>query len=400
LGAVRLALYICPKPPNMHPLIPLAEKYGTPCYVYFKDIIERNFLRFQPLFDHVHYAVKANDSLAILQTLARLNAGFDIVSGGELAKVLRAGGDPAKVVFSGVGKQETEIEAALEKNIGCFNVESLFELHQIQQLAKKLNKRAAIAFRVNPDIAVETHPYITTGLKENKFGIPYREAERFYAIAKTLSHIEIKGIACHLGSLIFSKEPYLAALQKLLALDIEVSHIDIGGGFGVDKEKYFDSESLSREVKKITDKPIWVEPGRAIVAESGMLLTKVISIKSQEDKHFAIVDAGMNDFMRPCLYGAYHDIINLMPEKEAPKTYDIVGPVCETSDFFGKNRHLSILPNDILAITMAGAYGFCMSSHYNARPRAAEVMIDGEKDYLIRERENLNDLMAKEKCLP
>jgi diaminopimelate decarboxylase len=299
-----------------------------------------------------------------------------------------------------VGKLEAEIEYALQNNIGCFNVESLFELHQIQAIAKKLNKVAPIAFRVNPDIPIETHPYITTGLKENKFGVPYHEAADFYATAKKLSHIRIKGVACHLGSLIFSIEPYLLALQKLLALDIDVAHIDIGGGFGVDHKKHMEIELLSAEIKKITDKKIWVEPGRSIVAESGVLLTKVIALKSQYDKNFIIVDAGMNDFMRPCLYGAQHEIINLMPEKEIPRIYDIVGPVCETSDFFAKNVKCAAMPQDIFAIMLAGAYGFCMSSHYNSRPRCAEVLIDGEKDFLIRARETIDDLMEKERCLP
>jgi len=392
----------------------IAKVYGTPCYVYYRQIIEENFKRFQVNFEQVNYAVKANSNLAVLNILAKLGAGFDIVSGGELARVLKAGGNPKKIVFSGVGKQDDEIAAALTADIGCFNIESLFELEQLNHISTLLDKTPSIALRINPDIPVQTHPYISTGLKENKFGIAYEEALSLYQHAKTLSHIKIQGIACHLGSQIMSDEPYLIALHKILDLikllaekNITISHIDIGGGFGIDYQnnKNLDIASLSEKIKKlILDSnlklTLSVEPGRAIVANSGILLTKIISIKSQADKNFAIVDAAMNDFIRPALYDAWHDITPVIKHNGEYQKYDIVGPVCETGDFFGKDRKLCILPNDLLAITMAGAYGFVMSSNYNSRPRAAEVLIDHhDKHYLVRERETIEELMGKEKCL-
>ena len=392
----------------------IAEKYGTPCYVYYRQIIEDNFKRFQATFEQVNYAVKANSNLAVLNILAKLGAGFDIVSGGELARVLKAGGNPRKVVFSGVGKQDDEIQQALTANIGCFNVESLFELNQLNQLAKSLNKTANIALRINPDIPVQTHPYISTGLKENKFGIAYDDALALYQHASTLSHLKIHGIACHLGSQIMSEEPYLIALHKILDLinllaekNIIISHVDIGGGFGIDYQynKTLDIQMLSEKIKKSLlesnlNLTLSVEPGRAIVADSGILLTKVISIKSQADKNFAIVDAAMNDFIRPALYDAWHDITPVISHQGEMREYDIVGPVCETGDFFAKDRKLCILPNDLLVITMAGAYGFVMSSNYNSRPRAAEVLINTDNNYyLIRERETVEDLIGKERCL-
>ena len=392
----------------------IAEKYGTPCYVYYRQIIEDNFRHFQANFEQVNYAVKANSNLAVLNILAKLGSGFDIVSSGELARVLKAGGDPKKIVFSGVGKQDDEITQALTANIGCFNIESLFELEQLNTISTSLNKTASIALRINPDIPVQTHPYISTGLKENKFGIVYEEALSLYQYAKTLSNIKIQGIACHLGSQIMSEEPYLIALHKIIDLikllankDIIISHIDIGGGFGVGYQdnKNLDIISLSEKIQKlILDSnlklTLSVEPGRAIVANSGILLTRIISIKSQADKNFAIVDAAMNDFIRPALYDAWHEITPVISHPGEDQEYDIVGPVCETGDFFGKDRKLCILPNDLLVITMAGAYGFVMSSNYNSRPRAAEVLIDNDnKTYLIRERETIEDLMEKERCL-
>ncbi len=395
-------------------LTDIAGKFGTPCYVYYRQIIEDNFKHFQANFAQVNYAVKANSNLAVLNILAKLGAGFDIVSGGELARVLKAGGDPKKVVFSGAGKQDEEIQQALTANIGCFNVESLFELDQLNHLAKSLNKMAHIALRINPDIPVQTHPYISTGLKENKFGIAYDDAISLYQHAHSLSHLKINGIACHLGSQIMSEEPYLIALLKILDLikllaekDIMISHVDIGGGFGIDyqDQKKLNIASLSEKIKKLILESnlkltLSVEPGRAIVADSGVLLTKVISIKSQADKNFAIVDAAMNDFIRPALYDAWHDIKPVISHQGKLKDYDIVGPVCETGDFFAKNRKLCLLPNDLLVITMAGAYGFVMSSNYNSRPRAAEVLINTDnKPYLIRERETIEDLTGKERCL-
>jgi diaminopimelate decarboxylase len=388
----------------------IAEIYGTPCYVYSRQMLEKNFKSFQENFKEISYAVKANSNLAILEILAKLGSGFDIVSLGELTRGLKAKVDPQKIVFSGVGKQEFEIQKSLEVGIGCFNIESKFECDQINIIAKSLNKIAPIALRINPDISVKTHPYIATGLKENKFGIAYEDAASLYHYANQLSHLKIKGIACHLGSQIMEEEPYLLALKKLLNLieelsqnNIIISHIDLGGGFGIDykTQKKLDIASLSQKINKLLENKMTlsIEPGRALVAECGILLTRVISLKCQSEKNFAIVDAAMNDLLRPALYKAWHDVIPLIQREENFLNYDIVGPVCETGDFLAKNRKLSLQPNDLLQITMAGAYGSAMSSNYNSRPRCAEVLIDGNKHYLIRERETYEDLMAKEKCL-
>lgn len=394
----------------------LAEQYGTPCYIYDKDKIEQQWqafnAAFKPIPHQICYAVKANSNIAILNVLAKWGSGFDIVSGGELARVLKAGGKPEKIVFSGVGKQDNEILAALAAGIGCFNVESPFELNQIDRLAKSVGKIAPIALRINPDIPIQSHRYIATGLKENKFGIPIEEALKLYLSAKHLSNIKIVGIACHLGSQIQDAEPYLIALKKLLALvdelakaNIPITHCDIGGGFSVhyQREKNFDMTELANALlpefqsRSLT---LFIEPGRAIVAESGVLLTRVISTKVQSGKHFVIVDAAMNDLIRPALYEAYHDIIPCYPREGVEKECDIVGPVCETGDFLGHHRKLCVEPGDLLRITHAGAYGFVMSSNYNSRPRCAEVMTVGEQSFLIRAREKLENLWENETCLP
>lgn len=394
----------------------LAKKYGTPCYIYNKTIIEKNWTAFSIAFNaiphQICYAVKANSNLAVLNTLAKLGSGFDIVSGGELARVLKAGGDPSKIVFSGVGKQDDEILSALNAGISCFNVESRFELDQLNQLAKHMDRTAPIALRINPDIPIQSHRYIATGLKENKFGIAIEDALSLYEYAKSLPNLNIIGIACHLGSQIQDAEPYLIALKKLLGLidelakkGIMISQCDIGGGYSVryhgeedfNKIQFADvilSELKNRKLKLL------LEPGRAIVAESGVLLTSVISTKIQSGKNFLIVDAAMNDLIRPALYEAYHDIIPCYKRDGIETEYDVVGPVCETGDFLGHKRKLCVEKDDLLLVLNAGAYGFVMSSNYNSRPRCAEVMIEGEKNYLIRARETLESLWENEQCLP
>ena len=405
----------------------IAQHYGTPCYVYSRQKIEENWRAFSEPFKaqkqahHICYAVKANSNLAVLNILARLGSGFDIVSGGELARVLKAGGDPAKIVFSGVGKQDHEIIAALNHNIGCFNVESKFELGQINQLAKSLHKIASVSLRINPDIPVQSHPYISTGLKDNKFGIPFEQAIFLYQYAKSLPHVAIKGIACHLGSQIDDPEPYLIAFRKLIKLidelakkNIIISQCDIGGGFSIcygmeEKEKKFDfNYFISKIMPELKNRKLTLllEPGRGIVGEAGVLLTRVISVKDQGNaKNFAIVDAAMNDLIRPALYQAYHEIIKVNNNKNkhthTEKYYDIVGPVCETGDFLGHHRLLNLDNNDLVLIVNSGAYGFVMSSNYNSRPRCAEVMINHDNTpCLIRARETLDDLWMNESCLP
>lgn len=394
----------------------LAKQYGTPSYVYHKNTIEKNWTAFSDTFNsiphHICYAVKANSNLAVLNTLAKLGSGFDIVSGGELARVLKAGGDPSKIVFSGVGKQDHEIVSALEAGIYCFNVESQFELGQINQLAKAHNTIAPIALRINPDIPIKSHRYIATGLKENKFGIPIEEALFLYLYAKNLPNLKIVGIACHLGSQIQESEPYLIALKKLLGIvdelakkNIKLLHCDIGGGYSVHyhDEHNFDLKQLGKAILpefKDRNLTLLVEPGRAIVADSGVLLTRVISTKVQSGKNFVIVDGAMNDLIRPALYEAYHDIIPCHKRKGTLKEYDVVGPVCETGDFLGHHRKLCVEKNDLLLVLNTGAYGFVMSSNYNSRPRCAEVMLDGKKTYVIRARETLENLWENETCLP
>jgi len=402
--------------PNNIDFDDIAKQYGTPCYVYNKNSIVQNWNAFSRTFSNIPhqicYAVKANSNLAVLHILAKLGSGFDIVSGGELARVLKAGGDPHKVVFSGVGKQDHEILSALEADINCFNIESVFELDQINRLAQSVNKTAPISLRINPDIPIQSHRYIATGLKENKFGIPIEEAVTLYQYAKTLPNLTILGIACHLGSQIQDFEPYLIALHKLLNLidqlakeNIMISQCDIGGGYSVryQAEENFDighfGEKIMAEFKNRNLK-LLVEPGRAIVAQSGVLLTRVISTKTQSGKHFAIVDGAMNDLIRPALYEAYHEIIPCHPRDGVAVSYDVVGPVCETGDFLGHNRKLCLEANDLLLVLNTGAYGFVMSSNYNSRPRCAEIMVDGNKNYLIRSRETLESLWENEICLP
>jgi len=395
----------------------LAMQYGTPLYIYSRATIERHWHAFdQAAGDKPHivcYAVKANSNLAVLNVMARLGSGFDIVSQGELARVLQAGGDASKVVFSGVGKKSTEIAFALEKGIYCFNVESAAELTRIQQVAQSMNLIAPVSLRVNPDVDAGTHPYISTGLKENKFGISIEDAFELYQHASGLSHIAVKGIDCHIGSQLTEVKPFLDALDRVLALvdrlakiDITLSHIDVGGGLGVcyDNETPPHPNEYAKAIAdKLVDREITLiyEPGRAIMANAGILVTEVEFLKTNQDRHFAIVDAAMNDLIRPSLYQAWQAIIEVEQGKGADKkTYDIVGPICETGDFLGKKRELNISAGDLLAIRSSGAYGFTMSSNYNSRPKAAEVMVAGEEHHLIRARETLEQLWQGESLLP
>lgn len=398
-------------------LTALAAEYGTPCYVYSRATIERHWRAFdQALASRRHlvcYAVKANSNLAVLNVLARLGAGFDIVSVGELERVLRAGGDPAKVVFSGVGKRADEMRRALEVGIRCFNVESEAELHRLNAVAGELGKRAPVALRVNPDVDAGTHPYISTGLKENKFGIDIQAAPAIYAEAARLPHVEVVGVDCHIGSQLTSVAPFVDALDRVLLLldqlaaqGIEIKHLDLGGGLGIryrDEDPPLPADHADAVLARLGDRPqeIIIEPGRAIVGNAGVLLARVEYLKCTPHRNFAIVDAAMNDLLRPTLYGAWQQILPVVPrEGSVRRTYDVVGPVCETGDFLGKDRELAIEPGDLLAVRSAGAYGFVMSSNYNTRPRAAEVMVDGAQAYLVRRRETLEQLMAGETLLP
>lgn len=395
----------------------LAKHYQTPLYIYSRATIERHWHAFNDAAgSHPHmvcYAVKANSNLAVLNVMARLGSGFDIVSKGELARVIEAGGDASKVVFSGVGKKVEEIAFALEKGIYCFNVESEPELERIQQVAKSLNKVAAISLRVNPDVDAGTHPYISTGLKENKFGVAIDDALSIYLKAATMSHIAIKGIDCHIGSQLTTIAPFIDALDRLLAMidnlaeqGITLSHIDVGGGLGVnyqDEKPPMPSEYAAAIVERLAGRKLTLlfEPGRAIMANAGILVTEVEFIKTNQERNFALVDAAMNDLIRPALYQAWQKIIPVTPNNTLEsKVYDIVGPVCETGDFLGKERSLAIQAGDLLAVRSSGAYGFTMSSNYNSRPRAAEVMVDGEQHYLIRQRETITQLWQGESLLP
>ncbi|QTH70237.1 diaminopimelate decarboxylase [Pseudoalteromonas xiamenensis] len=396
----------------------LAAHYGTPCYVYSRRTLERHYHAFTDAAQgHPHlvcYAVKANSNIAVLNVLARLGAGFDIVSKGELARVLAAGGDASKVVFSGVAKTADEIVFALKQGIKCFNVESQAELERISYVATSLGLVAPISIRVNPDIDAKTHPYISTGLKENKFGIDIKQAFNVYQLAYALPGLDVVGIDFHIGSQLTEIEPFLAATDKVLALidtlataGITLKHIDIGGGLGVpyNHEKPPHPSAYAAEIKARLEKyphlQLIFEPGRAIAANSGILLTKVEFIKQTADKHFAIVDAGMNDMLRPSLYSAWQAIVPAEIRQDVEeREYDVVGPVCETGDFIGKNRRLAIAPGDLLVQRSAGAYGFSMSSNYNSRPRAAEVMVDGQNHYLVREREKIESLWQGEHLLP
>ncbi len=399
-------------------LADIAAEFGTPTYVYSRATIERHYKAFAeaaPSRDLlVCYAVKANSNIALLNLLARLGSGFDIVSEGELRRVLQAGGDAKKVVFSGVGKSVTEIEFALQTGIKCFNVESIPELERIQQVASRLNIIAPISIRVNPDIDAKTHPYISTGLKANKFGIDINDALAMYQQADAASHLKVCGVDCHIGSQLTETQPFLDALDKLLALidklaavGIHLSHIDIGGGLGVPYDGEtppHPAEYAAKVVEKLAAYPqlsLIFEPGRAIMANAGVLLTKVEYLKPGQEKHFAIVDAAMNDLIRPALYSAWQAIIAVQQKPEIPAvTYDVVGPVCETGDFLGKDRALAVEPGDLLVVRSAGAYGFTMSSNYNSRPRAAEVLVDGDRSYLVRQREQWQDLWRGEQLVP
>jgi diaminopimelate decarboxylase len=395
----------------------IARAHGTPCYVYSRATLERHWHAFNDAFGAqphlVCYAVKANSNLAILNLFARLGSGFDIVSAGELERVLRAGGDPGKVVFSGVGKKAAEIRKALEVGIRCFNVESEAELDRINDVAGAMGKVAAISLRVNPDVDAQTHPYISTGLKENKFGVEINRAEEIYLKAAAMPHLNVVGIDCHIGSQLLTLSPFMDALQRVLALaerlaahGIKVHHLDIGGGLGVRYQEGQAAPSPAEYMAQLfTDErlrqyEIFVEPGRAIAANAGILVTEVEFLKLAEYKNFAVVDAAMNDLIRPALYSAWQEIIPVVPREGDTATYDIVGPVCETGDFLGKERDLNIQPGDLLAVRSSGAYGFSMSSNYNTRPRVAEIMVDGDAVHVVRQRETLDDLLRGESVLP
>lgn len=394
----------------------LVEHFGTPAYVYSRATIERHWKAFDDAIkDHPHlicYAVKANSNLAVLNVMARLGSGFDIVSGGELARVIEAGGDPKKVVFSGVGKTEAEIEYALEAGIKCFNVESEPELHRIAKVAKSLNKVAPVSIRVNPNVDAGTHPYISTGLKENKFGISVEKALTVYPWANEEPHLDVQGIDCHIGSQLTEIEPFLDALDillklidKLAALGVDIKHLDLGGGLGVtydDEKPPQPSEYITALMAKLTDHKhltILFEPGRAIMANAGILLTKVEFLKENEGKHFCIVDAAMNDLIRPALYSAWQKIEPIAQLDRPTQNYDIVGPICETGDFLGKERNLAVAEGDYLVVRSSGAYGFTMSSNYNSRVRAVELMVDGAESHIIRQRETVESLWAGESVL-
>ena len=396
------------------PVKQLAEEFGTPLYIYSRATLERHWHAFDSaLGDHPHlicYAVKANSNIGILNVMAKLGSGFDIVSQGELERVLAAGGEASKVVFSGVAKSRAEIMRALEVGIRCFNVESIAELHHINQIAGEMGKIAPISLRVNPDVDAHTHPYISTGLKENKFGVSVDEAREVYKLAATLPHVKITGMDCHIGSQLTELHPFLDATDRLIRLieqlkedGITLKHLDLGGGLGVtytDETPPHPSDyaaALLNKLKDYEDLEIILEPGRAITANAGILVAKVQYLKSNESRNFAITDTGMNDMIRPALYEAYMNIIEIDRTLEREKTiYDVVGPVCETSDFLGKQRELAIAEGDYIAQRSAGAYGASMSSNYNSRPRTAEVLVDGDKAHLIRRRENLSELWALE----
>lgn len=396
------------------PVKQLAEEFGTPLYIYSRATLERHWHAFDSaLGKHPHlicYAVKANSNIGILNIMAKLGSGFDIVSQGELERVLAAGGEASKVVFSGVAKSRAEIMRALEVGIRCFNVESVAELHHINQIAGEMGKVAPISLRVNPDVDAHTHPYISTGLKENKFGVSVDEAREVYKLAATLPHVKITGMDCHIGSQLTELQPFLDATDRLIRLmeqlkedGITLKHLDLGGGLGVtytDEMPPHPSDyatALLNKLKDYEDLEIILEPGRAIAANAGILVAKVQYLKSNESRNFAITDTGMNDMIRPALYEAYMNIIEIDRTLGREKAiYDVVGPVCETSDFLGKQRELAIAEGDYIAQRSAGAYGASMSSNYNSRPRTAEVLVDGNKAHLIRRRENLSELWALE----
>ena len=399
------------------PLEVIAERFGTPCYVYSRATLERHWRAFDEAFaDRPHlvcFAVKANSNLGVLNVLARLGSGFDIVSVGELERVLAAGGLPGNIVFSGVGKRADEMRRALEVGIRCFNVESLPELERLNRVAGECGVRAPVSLRVNPDVDARTHPYISTGLKENKFGIDIAHALDAYRHAAGLPHLDVVGVDCHIGSQLTSLSPFLDALDRVLALverledqGIGVRHLDLGGGLGV----RYDAETppvpadyAQAVAARLEGRPyeLLLEPGRAIAANAGILLTRVEYLKPTDHKDFAVIDAPMNDLIRPALYAAWQAIVPVDARATGrTASYDIVGPVCETGDFLGKQRTLSLAPGDLLAVRSSGAYGFTMASNYNSRPRAAEVMVDGDRMHLVRERETVEDLFRAEHLLP
>ena len=402
-------------------LADIAASTGTPAYIYSRATLTRHYQAFENALDGIPhlicYAVKANSNLAVLNVLARLGAGFDIVSGGELERVLRAGGDPEKVVFSGVGKSTAEIRAGLRAGIKCFNVESAEELERISAIAGKLNLRAPVSLRVNPDVDPKTHPYISTGLKENKFGIPVDEAYALYTKAHDeYPMLDLVGIDCHIGSQLTEISPLIEALdrvldivEKLTAAGVQLKHLDIGGGLGISyhnetpplPEEYVLALRQRLEQRNMTGLALILEPGRAIAGNAGILLTRVEYLKRTPGHNFAVVDAAMNDLMRPALYDAWQEVVPVLPRSsDSNKVWDVVGPVCETGDTLAKQRELSLQEGDLLAIRSSGAYGFSMSSNYNTRPRPPEVMVDGEEMHIIRRRENMDDLMATEVLLP
>lgn len=402
-------------------LTAIAEQFGTPAYIYSRAALEASLSEFHDVLGKhpagkdalVCYAVKANSNLAILNVFARQGAGFDIVSGGELQRVMAAGADPQKVVFSGVGKTAIEMKLALDVGIFCFNVESAAELERLNEVAGQCGKMAPVSLRVNPNVDPKTHPYISTGLKEAKFGVAYDDALALYRRAAALPNIEVAGIDCHIGSQLLDPSPFIEALERILVLldqltaeGIHIHHLDLGGGLGI---KYKDDQiqpTVDSYLTPLLDKlagrglKVVLEPGRRLVGNAGLLLTRVEFLKPGEGKSFAIIDAAMNDLMRPALYEAWHDILPVVPRDGESRTYDVVGPVCETGDFLGQARPLCIEAGDLLAVMSAGAYGMAMSSNYNTRPRAVEVMVDGEQVHVIRQRETVEQLYAGESLLP
>ena len=394
----------------------LAQQFGTPLYAYSRQHFEQRWQAFDQAFGEqphlVCYAVKANSNIAILNLLAKQGAGFDIVSQGELERVLAAGGDPEKVVFSGVAKKPAEIRRALEVGIKCFNIESHAELNRIQQVAAEMDAIAPISIRVNPDVDAKTHPYISTGLKDNKFGVAIHTAPALYAKAAQMPNIQILGIDCHIGSQLIDTHPFVDAIQRVLHLKetlqqqgIEIHHLDLGGGLGIqytDEQPPSIPEYVQTLVKAVADEgiEILIEPGRAIAGNGGMLITQVEFLKITEHKNFAIIDAAMNDLIRPALYQSHQDIVPVSPHQSGfERSWDLVGPVCETGDFLGKNRRLNLNEGDLLAVLSAGAYGFTMSSNYNTRPRVAEVLVEGDQVHEIRPRETWQDLFGSEKLI-
>ena len=399
----------------------VAEQFGTPAYVYSRSALTAALQEFHDVLNAhpagagalVCFAVKANSNLAILNLFARLGAGFDIVSGGELQRVLAAGADPQKIVFSGVGKTAEEMRQALEAGIFCFNIESIPELDRLNDIAGELGKKAPVSLRVNPNVDPKTHPYISTGLKAAKFGVAYDDALALYRRAAGLANIAVTGIDCHIGSQLLDPSPFIEALDRILALvdqlaaeGIRIHHVDLGGGLGIKYRADQVQPTVAAYLNPLLDKlkgrglKVVLEPGRRLVGNAGLLLTRIEYLKAGEEKNFAIIDAAMNDLMRPALYEAWHDIVPVTPRPGVTQDYDVVGPVCETGDFLGQARPLAVQPGDLLAVMSAGAYGMAMASNYNTRPRAVEVMVDGTQVHLIRARESVEQLYAGEKLLP